>query len=179
MTVGGIVLAGGRSTRMGTPKADLQWEGVSLVTHVAQTLTEILDGPVLVVGAPGQVLPAHLHVVHDPAEGQGPLRGLATGLAAIAADVAFVCATDQPFVAQAAAPLIAALGRHDAAAQALDQPLGAVYTTALATTAAERLAGGDRSLKGLLRAIDTVVVPGDIDLLRSLDTPEDYERARS
>ncbi|MGL6280123.1 MAG: molybdenum cofactor guanylyltransferase, partial [Gaiella sp.] len=35
MTLGGIVLAGGRSTRMGVDKATVDWHGTPLVSHVA------------------------------------------------------------------------------------------------------------------------------------------------
>src|SRR5216683_493047 len=53
----GIVLAGGRSSRMGTPKAALEWHGSTLLRRTAGILARVTDGPVLVVRAPGQELP--------------------------------------------------------------------------------------------------------------------------
>ena len=99
----GIVLAGGRSSRMGTPKAALEWHGSTLLRRSVGILARATDGPVLVVRAPGQALPdlpPHVRVVDDPREGLGPVQGLAAGLAAAAglADVAFVCSTDLPFL---------------------------------------------------------------------------------
>ena len=99
----GVVLAGGRSTRMGTAKAALEWHGSTLLRHVTGIVGRAVDGPVIVVRAPGQQLPAldpQVLVHTDPEEGRGPMQGLAVGLAAAAehAPVAFVCSTDLPFL---------------------------------------------------------------------------------
>src|SRR6266571_1578595 len=78
----GIVLAGGRSSRMGTSKAALEWHGSTLLHRTISIVSRVTDGPALVV------------------RGMGPVQGLAAGLAAVAAraDIAFVCATDMPFL---------------------------------------------------------------------------------
>src|SRR5260370_29334001 len=99
----GIVLAGGRSSRMGPPKAALEWHGSTLLRRTVGIMSRVADGPVVVVRAPGQALPAlppQVDVVDDPREGLGPVQGLAAGLAATAdrAEVAFVCSTDLPFL---------------------------------------------------------------------------------
>src|SRR5262249_5919414 len=99
----GIVLAGGRSSRMGTPKAALEWHGSTLLRRRAGMLARVPPGPVRVVRAPGQELPGlrpRVEVVEDPAEGLGPVQGLAAGLAALTgrADIAFVSSTDMPFL---------------------------------------------------------------------------------
>ena len=54
--LGAIVLAGGRSSRMGAPKALLDWHGGTLVRRVTGILQRIAD-PVVVVHADGQELP--------------------------------------------------------------------------------------------------------------------------
>ena len=54
----GIVLAGGRSSRMGTPKADLEWHGSTLLRRVTGIVARGAGGPIVVVRAPGQQLPA-------------------------------------------------------------------------------------------------------------------------
>jgi molybdopterin-guanine dinucleotide biosynthesis protein A len=99
----GVVLAGGRSSRMGTAKAALEWHGSTLLRHVTGVVGRAVDGPVIVVRAPGQELPEldpGIIVREDPEEGLGPLQGLAVGLAAAAehAGTAFVCSTDLPFL---------------------------------------------------------------------------------
>ena len=88
---------------MGTAKAGLEWHGATLLYRAAAVLARTVDGPVVVVAAPGQALPDlpdGVAVVEDPVEGLGPMQGLATGLAALVAeaDAAFVCSTDLPFL---------------------------------------------------------------------------------
>jgi molybdopterin-guanine dinucleotide biosynthesis protein A len=52
-----IVLAGGRSSRMGSPKAALEWHGSTLLRRVTGLVARAVDGPVVVVRAPEQELP--------------------------------------------------------------------------------------------------------------------------
>jgi molybdopterin-guanine dinucleotide biosynthesis protein A len=141
----GVVLAGGRSSRMGAAKAGPAWHGSTLLHRTVALLGRTLDGPVVVVGAPGQVLPelpAGVAVVEDPVEGLGPLQGLAVGLAAVAdrAEVAFVCSTDLPFLHPAFVRRVLA-GFTDPAievvlpvARGFRQPLAGGYRTSLAGT---------------------------------------------
>ena len=93
-----MVLAGGRSSRMGSSKAALEWHGSTLLRRTVSVVGRAVDGPVVVVGAPGQplpTLPSGVEVLTDPHEGLGPLQGIAVGLAAVAdrADTAFVSST--------------------------------------------------------------------------------------
>src|ERR687897_869016 len=55
--VAAVVLAGGRSTRMGRPKATLDWHGSTLLRRAAGIVGRAVDGPVVVVRAAGQELP--------------------------------------------------------------------------------------------------------------------------
>ena len=102
----GIVLCGGRSRRMGRPKALLPWFGPTLVEHVVSQLAPCVD-EVLVVTArdlPIERLVAKLgaRLVLDREAGRGPLAALRDGLAAARAEHAFVTATDAPFLTAAA-----------------------------------------------------------------------------
>jgi molybdopterin-guanine dinucleotide biosynthesis protein A len=109
-----------------------------------------------------------LTVVRDPEPDRGPLMGLATGLAALQTERAFVCATDQPDAYRVLGELL----RHDADVVAYEgQPLGALYRTDLAVDVELG------SLRALLAAVDTITLPDPPAALRSLDTPEDYSAA--
>ncbi|MBX9585009.1 MAG: molybdenum cofactor guanylyltransferase [Gemmataceae bacterium] len=105
MRVGGIVPCGGRSSRMGRPKAWLPVGSEVMLQRVVRVLREVVD-PVVVVAAPGQdvpPLPADVAVVRDEVEGRGPLAGLAAGLAALEGrvDAAYLSACDVPFLSPA------------------------------------------------------------------------------
>jgi molybdenum cofactor guanylyltransferase len=170
----GVVLAGGRSSRMGTPKAALEWHGSTLLRRTVGILSRATGGPVVVVRAPGQALPelpSEVEVVEDPREGKGPVQGLAVGLAAIAdrAEIAFVSSTDLPFLHPAFVRRVirAAQDGADVAlpvARGFPQPLAASYRTTLAPAAA-RLVAQDR-LRPAFLFEDRVVVRLDEAALR-------------
>src|SRR5213075_573405 len=95
MNVGGIVLCGGRSRRMGRAKATLPFGPELMLQRVVRLLSEVVE-PIVVVAAPGQELPplaASVQIARDEREGRGPLEGLSAGLAAMAGRADAVYAT--------------------------------------------------------------------------------------
>ncbi len=203
--VAGVVLVGGRSVRMGAAKAGLEWHGSTLLRRAVGVVGRGVDGPVVVVRAPGQglpALPAGVEVVEDPVAGRGPLQGILSGLLAVAgrAPVALVCAVDLPllhpaFLRRVARELQADADLDVALPVALGhaQPLAAAYRTALAPRVAELLDAG-RLRAGMLfdqaRVLtldegalltDPVLAAVDprLDSLRNVNTPEEYREARA
>jgi len=198
----GVVLAGGRSSRMGRPKADLDWHGSTLLRRTTALLARTVDGPVLVVAAPEQELPElppGVEVVMDPVEGQGPMRGLATGLAALdgRAPAAFVCSTDLPFLHPALVRRVLR-GFADPAvdvvlpvARGYRQPLAAGYRTSLAPLVEKLLGEGDLRPGMLFRhcevaQLDDAALLADADIARhdpdldslvNVNEPDDYAAA--
>ena len=156
--IAGILLAGGRSQRMGRDKASLPWHGSTLARRAAGLLARVAEPPVIVVCAPEQELPPlplWVQIVRDPEPGLGPLAGLASGLAAAGprAEAAAVCAVDAPLAHPAVLEaLLGALGESPAVvplANGLPQPLFAVYRTELAFLAAALVADGERRAAAL------------------------------
>src|SRR5947199_9529072 len=85
MQVGGVILCGGQSKRMGRPKAWLPFGDELMLPRVARLLGEVV-GPLVVVAAPEQdvpPLPSGIAIVRDEEKGRGPLQGLAAGLKAL------------------------------------------------------------------------------------------------
>jgi molybdenum cofactor guanylyltransferase len=199
----GIVLAGGRSSRMGRSKADLEWHGSTLVRRVAGIVGRATGGPVVVVRAPGQALPplpARIEVVEDAREGRGPLQALAAGFTALMsrAEAAFVASTDLPLLNPAfVRAVVRALDAdHDVAfpsVRGTSHPLAAAYSTSM-LDAVEELIGADRLRATLLlegsrvRRLDEAELLADpgvaehdpaLDSVLNLNEPADYEAARS
>ncbi|HEV3389175.1 MAG TPA: molybdenum cofactor guanylyltransferase, partial [Solirubrobacteraceae bacterium] len=200
--VAAIVLAGGRSSRMGSPKAALDWHGSTLLRRVTGILARaVAPGPVVVVSAPGQSLPeldAAVEVVADEQEGRGPLQGLAAGLAAIGdrALIAYVSSTDVPLLHPAFVRRV--LGALDDGADVAlpdvggyRQPLSAAYRVAVRSTV-EELIAADRMRPSFLFERARVCHLGERELLAdatlarldpelssvsNLNEPADYERA--
>lgn len=100
--VGGIVLCGGKSSRMGRPKAWLAFGEETALQRVVRILSEVVD-PIVVVAGPNQDLPPlpdGVSIVRDPDEHLGPLAGIANGLAAVRpfAEAAYVTGCDVPLL---------------------------------------------------------------------------------
>jgi len=188
---------------MGTPKAALEWHSSTLLRRTLGVLSRVVDGPVLVVRAPGQgmpPLPARVEVVEDPAEGLGPLQGIAAGLAALAgrAELAFVSSTDLPFlhpafvrrVLGAVAPGVDVVLPQ---ARGYPQPLAATYRVALAPLVAELVAAGDLRPAFLFRRCTTLrladaalladpalaAADPELDSLLNVNEPHEYAGARA
>ncbi len=135
---------------MGSPKAALDWHGSTLLRRVTGIVARAVDGPVVVVRAPGQELPAldpAVEVVNDAREGRGPMQGLAAGLAAVGgrAAVAYVSSTDVPLLHPAfVRRVIRAFGEDvDVVLPEIGgyrQPMAAAYRVGLLGTVEELIA---------------------------------------
>ncbi|ACX51801.1 molybdopterin-guanine dinucleotide biosynthesis protein B [Ammonifex degensii KC4] len=93
----GVVLAGGKSTRLGRNKAFLEYEGEPLIIRVVKTLKQVFP-EVIIVGDPELYRDLADRVVSDIFPGAGPLAGIHAGLAHASHEVIFVSACDLPFV---------------------------------------------------------------------------------
>ena len=159
--IAGVVLAGGRGSRLGIPKADLQFMGEPLLIRVVRLLQQV-TASVIVVAAPGQAveLPGReaIQILHDDAPYQGPLAALHAALGSIAANIAVVVACDMPFLSPQILRLqIDLLGSHDAVVPRVDgraQTLHGVYRSSIAGLAGELVAKGERRLGALLEVLD-------------------------
>jgi molybdopterin-guanine dinucleotide biosynthesis protein A len=186
---------------MGQPKAALDWHGQPLLARVAGVLACTLDGPIVVVRAPGQELPslpAGVELAEDAREGRGPLEGIASGLRAIGdrADRAYVSSTDVPLL-QGTFVTRVADGLDDGTDAAVPRvgghahPLAAVYRTALLPRIEASLERDRLRVSTFLEGIDVRWLDADwlladpalaaadpeLDSLRNLNEPADYEVA--
>lgn len=169
-----LVLAGGSSRRMGRDKATLPWRGRPLLLHVLDRLAPIAT-TVVVAARPGQELPPGAYRrVDDRRPGEGPLAGLAAGLAIAGGGepvAVAVVACDYPFADPAlwAALLAAAPGATAAVpfAGGRAHPLAAVWRADAAAACDRSLERGERRVRGVLDAIGAVEV--DLEGVAGLD----------
>lgn len=189
---GGIVLCGGKSSRMGTSKALLPFGPETMLQRVVRILSAVVS-PIVVVAAESQELPAlpdDIVLTRDEREGRGPLEGLRAGLKALPPDVerAYVTSCDVPllvpgFVAQ----MFDLAGGYNIAVMDIDgfpHPLSAVYCRSVLPHV-ESLLAQDRLRPVFLfdavktRKVKPAEMTSDPELLtlRNLNTKEDYEQA--
>ena len=193
MITGGIVLAGGKSSRMGAPKAMLPFGPETMLQRVVRLLASVVS-PIVVVGASGQELPElppAVIVTRDEREARGPLEGLRAGLKSLPsqADAAYVTSCDVPLLVPAfVARIVDLLGDHDIAVMEIDgftHPLSAVYRRTTLPRIESLLAEDRLRPAFLFDAVRTRrVTPEEMTsadpqqhTLRNLNTREDYEAA--
>lgn len=179
------VLAGGRSSRMGTDKALLRWEGQTLVQRQLSLLRTLGPTQVFISGKPAvNYEVADAPVVLDAVPEQGPLGGIEAVLSATAASHVLVLAVDMPGMTAAFLKRLLASCRHGVGAvpRTLNgwEPLAAVYPRELLPLIRTRLTTRQLSLQGTVDAAASagLVVPVGIDdadaaLFRNLNEPRD------
>lgn len=189
-----IVLAGGRSTRMGQDKASLVLDGRTLLQWVVDAVSAVAS-EVVVVGAPGRGLPAvvsprMLRTVADSVEGQGPLAGIIAGLEATERAVAVVVGCDQPFMRPALLAHLAELARTNAAAVPVvdgrPQPLGSAIRRETLPALRTAFDGGQRAARIIAELDGAVLVPPEVwrvfdpdgRSFAGVNTPEELKAAR-
>lgn len=161
-TVAGIILAGGRSRRMGRDKALLPLPGdnqSTFISHQAALLAAFCDEVVLVARNEEQaahcVLPG-VTVVIDQVPEVGPLMGLYSGLRSMQATHALAVAVDMPFVQPALIAFLLSFPRDDAllvpVVDDVPQVLLSVYPRSLLPTIETCLHAGERGPRALLKA---------------------------
>jgi molybdopterin-guanine dinucleotide biosynthesis protein A len=192
MKVGGIVLCGGRSQRMGKSKAWLPVGREYLLQRVVRVVVSRVD-PVVVAARPGQELPRlpdGVDVAYDAVVDRGPLVGLAAGFSALPADcaAAFVVSCDHPLLKPAfIGRLLELLGNRAGVVPVHQErwyPLTAVYRLGTRTILDEMLTGEDLRVREFARrchprfvtADDLTHVDPDLDSLRNVNDPDDYDR---
>jgi molybdopterin-guanine dinucleotide biosynthesis protein A len=191
--VGGIVLCGGQSKRMGRPKAWLPFASELMLPRVVRILGGVVH-PIVVVAAPDQdvpPLPPEIQIVRDEEKGRGPLQGLLAGLRALGgqADAAYLSSCDVPLLQPLfVRRLIDLLGDHAICVPRVGDfhhPLAAIYRLNVAETVARLLSEDRLRPYFLFEAVPTRVIEAsdlaEVDptfqSLRNLNTPEEYEEA--
>src|SRR5262245_23368613 len=193
MAIGGIVLAGGRSRRMGLAKATLPLGDETLLGRIVRIVSEAAS-PVVVVGAIDQELPplpSGVIIGRDRQSGRGPLEGIAAGLrAASGVESVYITACDTPLLKSSFILRVAGLldADHDAAIPVIDdlpQPLAGVYRASILDSVDQMLAQNQLRLLDLVERLrvrrigpsELSDVDPQLDSLRNLNTQADYEAA--
>lgn len=178
--VGAVVLAGGKSSRMGEDKSLLQVQSQTLIERVVGQLRPILDHVVVGANDPERFAFLNLKVIADQAPDQGPLMGIVSCLSESPFDLNFVTGCDIPEMNQGLIEkmITAAEGFDVVIPRSPDgrlEPLFAVYRKTILEPARALLSEGKRRVAELLSRVRVkyVEMPGG-DWYRNLNTMEDY-----
>ncbi len=197
--VGGLILAGGKSSRMGAEKAGLVWRGEPFLAHVARALGAAVPMSKIVVSVASPDTRAAqlaadlgLAVAVDTLPDSGPLAGFAAGLAVVT-DLgcagAVVATCDSPGLSALLVSGLVHLTGDSLSSAVLahgDQhfaPFPGYYPARAGAVAAQLLAGGEFRVSRLVARLDAVELPAEsIERCdparaswRNLNTPAEYE----
>jgi molybdopterin-guanine dinucleotide biosynthesis protein A len=186
-----FILAGGKSSRMGSDKAFLPLGGETLLAKalkVARSVTE----EVRIVGD-AEKFSGFGRVVEDVYRDQGPMGGIHAALSGSSTDLNLILAIDLPFVEANLLRYLLSRARESGAMVTLPraaqylQPLCAIYQRAFSVVAEESLRNGKNKIDSLFAKVQTCVIEEEElvrggfspAIFRNLNTPDDLEKARS
>ena len=132
LTVSGIVLAGGQSSRLGTDKSFVNMNGQPLIEQIVAKLARLSDDVIIVTNSPEKYDHLEVRVVGDIYPGKGALGGIYSGLKSAANTHSLVVACDMPFLDLNLLRYMILLARgHDVVIPrvgGLPEPLHAIYS---------------------------------------------------
>ncbi len=184
-----IILAGGKSSRMGQPKALLLFDNEPLIVHIVRALKGMF-AEILIVAAPEQELPPlPATLVRDEVAYQGPAAGIYHGLKAASGRIAFVTSCDVAFLnLPLISHLLLQISDCDVVVpywQERFQPLHAAYRKSVLPFLKEQLDRGELRPVYLFDKVRTHKInedeirhfdPKGLSFL-NMNTPEDYQEA--
>jgi molybdenum cofactor guanylyltransferase len=184
-----VVLAGGKSSRMGRPKSLLLFDGKPLIVHLAHALKRMFAETVIVAAPDQELPPLPANLVRDEVPYQGPVGGIYYGLRAASGKSCFVTSCDVAFLNPSLiCHLLSQISEYDVVVpywQDRFQPLHAVYRSSLLPLLKEQLDRNElRPIflfdKVRTRKVDEEEIkifdPDGLSFF-NMNTPDDYQRA--
>ena len=181
-----IILAGGRSSRMGADKSLLSVDGQPIIERICEQLAGRFDQVLISANEPEKLAFLGLEVVPDRIPGQGPLMGIASALDASSSELNFVVACDIPHIDTALVEEMLAEAERSGADVVVPttgseayEPLFAVYRKSALEAINKFLASGGRRISDVFTQCRVKYVRlTDTEWLRNLNTPAEYEKFR-
>ena len=181
------IVAGGKSSRMKRDKAFLEWEGGSMIKHIAKELSSFSE-VLISCGDREKYADLGLPLVVDENVDTGPLEGIRALLCAAGCDKVFVCAVDMPFITKEVVRFL--LDKMDPdtdciVAKSSDtvEPLCAIYKKTALPAIEEMMERGQYRIRELFDNIK--VQYADLseggfssDVVQNLNTFTEYSKAR-
>lgn len=184
--VTGVILAGGKSSRMGSNKALLPYRGGRFIEAIYRQLSGLFDEVLVVTNAPEQYAFLGCRMVSDIYPEMGALAGLHAGLAHSRTPHIFAVACDMPYLNDTLIrALVARRHQGDVIIPESDdglEPLHAVYGRSCLPAMETALTNGKRRLVSFFPEIWPIIVPGEtvrfvdphLDSFRNINTLADY-----
>lgn len=192
MDAGAIILAGGKSQRMGQNKALLPFGETTVIETIISELKPLFSQIYIVTNEPEHYKQMDAEIITDIYKEKGPVFGVHAGLKGSEYQKNFVIACDMPYASAQVAEYLVRLLEEDAVIPIIGkrfQPLYASYTKAAWIKIEQELAAKEKaSMKELLSLLkvryvdeEELINKTNAPISRSffnMNTPEDYGKAR-
>ena len=185
MNIGCVILAGGKSTRMGRDKANLEIQDKTFIKKLAQEL-DFFDEKLIARGLNEEFEGIDWEIIPDLYAGCGPIGGLHSALKNCRSEALFCLPCDIPLLETSLFQwLIQFLDKeHDAVVcvtpDGKRHPLSGIYWKNAAVVLEEQISKGDNRMMNALKKMRIKYVVVDSknkeDQLFNVNTPQDYRR---
>jgi len=162
----GIIIAGGKNTRMGREKAFLDIGGERIIDRILSIYRDLFDEVIIVTNNPLAYGEFDALIVTDLIPGKGALGGIYTGLFYSSSDHAFVAACDMPFLDK---DFIREMMHHAETADIVVprspdglQPLHAIYARKYLPAIEKRIRANELKITGFYGRKKTEILPPEI-----------------
>ena len=185
-----VVLAGGKSRRMGRDKLELALGGQTLLETVINRFNKEFEDVYLSISEKEKYPNIKVHRIEDILPGAGPLSGLHAALKSLPDDGVFLVAADLPFACPRAAKRIIELaGKKEACIIRLQdgklEPLFGYYCKTLLPKCEEAIKTGDYRMSEIIQNSDTqFIAPHELGalwderIILNINYPEDYKKTQ-
>lgn len=185
----GIVLAGGKSSRMGRNKALLDFGGTRIIEHTVDLFKSIFPEVIIVTNSPEEYASMGIKTVTDIFPGKGSLGGIYTGLIHSSHDYSFIASCDMPFLRRELIEFLISLKEgYDVVVPRLKdgyEPLHAVYSKNCINQIEGMIDKGDLRIIGFYPEVRVREVSEDElapfnpepSSFININTPDEYQEA--
>jgi len=178
-----IILAGGKSQRMGTDKGFLDLNSKPFIKHICDALQPIVDSNILIISGNKEYDAFGYTRVEDIIENKGPVGGLYSALRASKTKINLVLSVDVPLVSTEFLQwLIANHDETDMVTQTSvgekTNPLIAIYDRSMRIVFGDHLAGNQLKLRKVIEDVkhQTIVIPEKWNnQVQNINTQEEYQ----
>jgi molybdopterin-guanine dinucleotide biosynthesis protein A len=179
--IAGVILAGGRSRRMGCDKALLMIGGEPVILRIARALSSVFHEVLISAGDSRRYSSLGIPVIADIFKEAGPLSGIHAALSLLGKDI-FVVPCDKPLITPELISSVLSLSIPNRITIVTDgfsiHPLLGIYPKVILPDLNRYLEGGGRRVFGFLEdpgiPVSIVDLSGMKDLLKEMNYPEDY-----
>lgn len=158
----GIILVGGKSSRMGEDKAFMNVRGVPVFKRILNVFEDIFDEILIITNKEGRFAGCGYPEVADIIPDRGPLGGIYTGLKYAKSDSIFVASCDLPFIHTSIVKMIIKESNmYDIVVPDIDgmlHPLHATYSKRCMPYILERIENGSPNITGFINEVQGLTV---------------------